>query len=220
MTEAEWLGCEDPTPMLAFLRRKAGARKMRLFACACCRRFWELAPDVCRGLIELAERYADKRYTGDRITQREATEALNAAQKCARGQLPGPKCAFVAADRLLRFQMEGGAAVWAARAVLNDARDELAETARVAERAVQAALMRDVVGNPLNPASIDSAWLTSTVVALAQGIYAERAFDRMPILADALQDAGCDNNTILEHCRGSGPHCRGCWVVDLILGKS
>ena len=60
----------------------------------------------------------------------------------------------------------------------------------------------------------------STVVSLAEGIYAERAFDRLPILADALQDAGCDNPDVLDHCRGDGPHARVCWVVDLILGKT
>ena len=66
----------------------------------------------------------------------------------------------------------------------------------------------------------DPAWLTSDVVALARGIYDERTFDRMPILADALQDAGCDSADILNHCRGAGPHVRGCWVVDLVLGKA
>jgi hypothetical protein len=62
-------------------------------------------------------------------------------------------------------------------------------------------------------------WLTPTVVALADGAYAHREFDRLPILADALEDAGCDNADILAHCRGPGPHVRGCWVVDLLLGK-
>ena len=68
--------------------------------------------------------------------------------------------------------------------------------------------------------SVDPSWLTSTVVQLAVGIYDEKAFDRMPILADALQDAGCDNADVLDHCRGPRPHVRGCWVVDLILGKA
>ena len=81
-------------------------------------------------------------------------------------------------------------------------------------------LVRDVFGNPFAPTQLfDPAWLTSTVLALAKGIYEERAFDRMPILADALQDAGCDSADILDHCRGPGPHVRGCWVVDLVLGK-
>lgn len=87
-------------------------------------------------------------------------------------------------------------------------------------RAVNAALLRDVVGNPFGPIALDPAWLTSDVLALARGIYDERAFDRMPILADALQDAGCENADVLNHCRGDGPHVRGCWVVDLLLGRS
>jgi hypothetical protein len=81
-------------------------------------------------------------------------------------------------------------------------------------------LVRCIFGNPFRPATLDPAWRTDTVVALARGIYDDRAFDRLPILADALQDAGCDNDDILNHCRDAGPHARGCWVVDLVLGKS
>jgi hypothetical protein len=73
---------------------------------------------------------------------------------------------------------------------------------------------------PFRPVALDRSWLTSTVVALANGIYSDRAFDRMPILADALMDAGCDNDDVLDHCRGEGPHVRGCWVVDVLLGKA
>jgi hypothetical protein len=80
-------------------------------------------------------------------------------------------------------------------------------------------IVRDIFGNPFQPVVLDPAWLTSTVMALAKGIYEERAFDRMPILADALQDAGCDTDDILTHCRGPGPHVRGCQVIDLVLGK-
>jgi hypothetical protein len=83
----------------------------------------------------------------------------------------------------------------------------------------QAAILRDIMGGVFRPVAIDPRWLTSTVTSLAAGIYAERAFDRMPILADALEDAGCDNSDVLTHCRGDGPHVRGCWVVDLLLGK-
>jgi hypothetical protein len=88
------------------------------------------------------------------------------------------------------------------------------------EQDEQANLVRDIAGNPFRPVAIDPRWLTSTVTDLATAIYEERAFDRMPILADALQDAGCDNDEIIGHCRGPGPHVRGCWVVDLILGES
>jgi hypothetical protein len=81
------------------------------------------------------------------------------------------------------------------------------------------AFLRDTFGNPFRPVTLDPAWLTSTVLQLATGIYADRAFDRLPILADALQDAGCESADILAHCRGPGPHVRGCWVVDRVLGK-
>jgi hypothetical protein len=81
------------------------------------------------------------------------------------------------------------------------------------------AVLRDVFGNPFRPVSFDPAWRTSTAVALAAGMYESRDFGAMPILADALQDAGCDSEDILNHCRGGGPHVRGCWVVDLVLGK-
>jgi hypothetical protein len=81
-------------------------------------------------------------------------------------------------------------------------------------------LLRDIFGNPFRPITPNPSWLTSTVVSLANGIYVEKAFDRMPILADALQDAGCDNEDILNHCRQPGEHVRGCFVVDSLLGKS
>ncbi|MCE9560579.1 MAG: hypothetical protein K8U57_00860 [Planctomycetes bacterium] len=87
------------------------------------------------------------------------------------------------------------------------------------EPAVQSALLRCVFGNPFQPVKLDPQWLTSTVTALAAGIYADRAFDRLPILADALQDAGCDCELLLSHCRELGQHCRGCWVVDILLEK-
>jgi hypothetical protein len=89
------------------------------------------------------------------------------------------------------------------------------------ELSQSARLLRDIFGNPFRPVTIDPTWRTSDVLALARGIYDERALDRMPILADALQDAGCDNDDILAHCRDTNtPHARGCWVVDLILNKS
>jgi hypothetical protein len=80
--------------------------------------------------------------------------------------------------------------------------------------------IQDVFGNPFRPVSLDPAWATSTVVSLARQMYEGRDFSPMPILADALQDAGCANDDVLDHCRGPGPHVRGCWVVDLLLDKS
>jgi hypothetical protein len=81
------------------------------------------------------------------------------------------------------------------------------------------ALMREIFGNPFRPVALDPAWLTANVTGLARGIYDDRRFEDMAILADALEDAGCTNRDILNHCRESGPHVRGCWAVDLVLGK-
>jgi hypothetical protein len=79
--------------------------------------------------------------------------------------------------------------------------------------------LREQLGNPFRPYHFDPAWRTETVLALATGIDADRAFDRMPILADALEEAGCDERGMLDHLRGTGPHARGCWVLDLILNR-
>jgi hypothetical protein len=82
-------------------------------------------------------------------------------------------------------------------------------------------LVRDIYGpNPFLPASFDPSWRTSTALALASSMYESRDFAGMPVLADALEEAGCESADVLAHCRGPGPHVRGCWVVDLVLGKS
>jgi hypothetical protein len=91
--------------------------------------------------------------------------------------------------------------------------------ARKAASAILCDIVRDVSGDPFNLISTDSEWSTSVVGLLAQAVYDERAFDRLPVLADALEEAGCTSADILDHCRSPGPHVRGCWVVDLLLGK-
>jgi hypothetical protein len=86
----------------------------------------------------------------------------------------------------------------------------------------QRALLVDIFGNPFRSSALDGSWLRwndATVARIARGVYEERAFDRLPILADALLDAGCDDEELIQHCRGEGPHVRGCWAVDLMLGK-
>ncbi len=87
------------------------------------------------------------------------------------------------------------------------------------EYKAQSALLRCIFGNPFRPVAFADSWRSETAVALATGIYEERAFDRLPILADALEEAGCDHADVLNHLRGPGPHARGCWVVDGVLGK-
>jgi hypothetical protein len=92
------------------------------------------------------------------------------------------------------------------------------EAIDIIERCLQE--YRCLLGDPRHPIALNPSWLTSTVTALARQMYESRDFSVMPILADALQDAGCEDAAILDHCRGPGPHVRGCWVVDLVLGKS
>jgi hypothetical protein len=92
---------------------------------------------------------------------------------------------------------------------------------RAAAERVFCDLLRDIFGNPFRPVPFDPKWRTSTAVLLAKQMYESRDFSPMPILADALQDAGCGNPDILNHCRDTSlTHVRGCWVVDLVLGKS
>jgi hypothetical protein len=93
------------------------------------------------------------------------------------------------------------------------------EAVEEAERRAQASLLKEIFGNPFRPVAFSTAWRSDTAVTLARQMYESRDFSAMPILADALQDAGCDSDDVLNHCRGSGPHVRGCWVVDLVLGK-
>ena len=88
------------------------------------------------------------------------------------------------------------------------------------EEEQQIALLRDIVGNPFHPVVADRSWLTQDALMLARAIYDNRAFNRMSILGDALEKAGCDNADILAHCRSKAEHVRGCWAVDAILGKS
>ena len=84
-------------------------------------------------------------------------------------------------------------------------------------------LLRDIFGNPFRPVAAEPSWTTwngGVVVKLAGSTYEGRAFERLPVLADALEEAGCTDADLLAHCRGGGEHVRGCWVVDLLLGKS
>jgi hypothetical protein len=209
MTEAEWLACEDPVPMLEFLRGKASDRKLRLFACACCRRVRHLLPDRrSRKALEASERFADGLITAEKLqfVRGDARWAANVATRKAEDS-EGVK--WIVAHLTEPDAQRVLFAIWPAAS----------SAGRETEQPVQCDLFRDIIGNPFRPITFDPSWFTSTVTFLAQAIYADRAFDRLPILADALEDAGCINADILSHCRQPGEHCRGCWVVDLLLGK-
>ena len=216
MTEEEWLTCADPKPKLEFLRGKASERKLRLFAVACCRRIWQLLPDErSRHAVEVAERYADAQATEEELLavgMDASAVPLNFSDMTSVNATEAALYTTGPTRYLLDSRQPGlNPALNAGLAVSGNALNR--------EQRHQALLLRDLFGNPFRPIAVDPAWLTPTVVQLAQTIYDDRAFDRMPELADALHDAGCHDADILNHCRGLGPHVRGCWVVDLILGK-
>jgi hypothetical protein len=235
MTEAQWLRCDEPGPMLAPLRDSEGWRKLRLFRVACCRRIWSLLVDPhSRAAVEAAERFADG-ASGAAELRAAADLALKAANTlgvgAARAHDPG-HAFWVAAQvahgatggPLTSLGVANHAAVAAGAAAYRVGGGLAAErAARSAEQAAQCRLLRDLLGNPFEAVlSADAAWLVRDGAAarnLAEAIYEERAFDRLPILADALEDAGCADAAVLGHCRGGGEHVRGCWVVDLLLGK-
>jgi hypothetical protein len=88
------------------------------------------------------------------------------------------------------------------------------------ERSIQCLLLRCIFGNPFHPYTLDPCWLNPTVKDLAHSLYSDRRFEDLPILADALEEAGCQEQSVLEHLRSPGPHVRGCWPLDLILGRA
>jgi hypothetical protein len=222
MTKKQWLKSADPRAMLEFLGKRASDRKLRLFACACCRRMWDFAKDErLHTLFSLVEGFADGAVKDRERAQRIGRAVLAATDADPQGCLASELCG-VARKKLNRTDCEFGvyaaaAYGWAKRG--NSARRF--DTAKQAERKQQTRVVREVFGYPPRPVPFDPVWRTSDVMLLANGTYTERAFDRMPILADALQDAGCDCDDLLTHLRDTrATHVRGCWALDLVLGKS
>jgi hypothetical protein len=224
MTEAEWLACDNPRKMLDFVRGTTGERKMRLFAAACCRRrlwvcaaCWPAEGDGER-VLAVSERYADgaasaeelqvaidfARTVADGFYHDTIQEAVNAVAQAL--DLQAPVKTFAA-------EPPGLNPVEAAREVVEQTAFSHRELAEVA------ALLRELLGNPIRPAVVSPAWMTQPARSLAGTVAATVDFTPLPILADALEDAGCTDQAILSHCRSPGPHVRGCWVIDLLLGK-
>jgi hypothetical protein len=213
MTETEWRDSADPDAMLSSLIGQASDRKLRLYGVACARRVRTLLTDPrSHEAIEAAERAADGQASQSGLGF--AHQAADEAADCSHG---GP--ALVAYD-VTDANASYSAAVTSKRAAGVCADAAGSDEAANVETEAQILLLRDIFGNPFRPVTFDPEWRTTTALALAQGIYDERAFDRLPILADALQDAGCDNDDILAHLRDTAtPHVRGCWALDLVLGK-
>jgi hypothetical protein len=210
MTEEEWLACPHPLGVLSPAARQASPRKLRLFPCGCCRHRWHLLPGDFRRAVELSEEFADGRAT------RKALQAAAAvpfrAWRGWKGEAGDPPFGGALAAYLAARPLRDNSRYMEPEAVLRDMFGP-------GEGEAATRLIRCVFGNPFRPVTSEPSWLTTAVVALARQMYESRDFSAMPILADALQDAGCENADVLGHCRGGGPHVRGCWVVDLLLGK-
>lgn len=204
MTEAEWLACEDPRAIIEYQRYVATDRKMRVFVVAACRKKLSAKDHVFFNLLEqLAE--------GDANSKKIA--AKRKPMNVPKSHQMGRFAENIYRQGLIDTDAYQAAinATWYATSIGHPLANETALK--------QSHLLRDIFGNPFRPVALDPSWISSTVKQLAEAIYDERAFDRMPILADAIKDAGCSNQDILQHCRSGGEHVRGCWVVDLLLGK-
>jgi translation initiation factor IF-1 len=214
MTEAEWLSCTDPVPMLEFVRSHVSDRKLRLFAVACCRRVSHMLAVEARECLELAERVAEG-LAGPEERKAGRDRALHApwlmddAFRSRRGPAKAAVC-----DALARHPYEAALlTAWRTRQLVPDRCD----------------LLRDIVPTPFRPAKLDPAWLAwngGVVKRLAEDICEQKASPagtldpiRLSVLADALEECGADAGMV-GHLRGPGPHWRGCHVLDLLTGRS
>jgi hypothetical protein len=216
MTEAEWFAATNVTPILRIGTTKCSPRKLRLFMAGWQRLRWEeITVPAAREAVALAERFAD-----GAVSKKEVERAYDDLRAAPHGSGSGTLAMIWPTSA----QMPAAVYQFLRQATPPEPSGWDGEKIRERYRALtasQAALFRDIVGNPFRPITFSSSWRTDTAILLARQMYKERDFSAMPILADALQDAGCDNPDILDHCRDANQiHVRGCWVVDLVLGKA
>jgi hypothetical protein len=225
-----WVEAQDVKALLRSLPRKCSPRKLRLFACACCYRvrdrfqgeeFWEL--------VLLCERFADGRVSRQevkRLTHFIQEAGFHNSRGFDASLYAAGECNFRGSQRVDRYTAWD--AEWAADACARYAagrsnpyrEGDEPPPAYFTESTNQCGGLRDLFGDPPRPVTFAPRWRTPTVLALAEGAYEERDFARLPVLADALEEAGCDNGAVLEHCRAEREHHRGCWVVDVVLRKA
>jgi hypothetical protein len=209
VTEKNWQAFTHPGDLLFYLEGNVSDRKLRLFACYCYRHFCnDFGEETSRQAVLVSERFVEGLATADELRDAyESTAFVNIWGEDWIGSGAGGAAAAAAAAASLPVR---AAAV--SRSI----------GAAPKDLAWQRALLDELFGNPFRVPRIEPAWLrwnAGTVPKLAEAIYEERVFDRLPVLADALEDAGCADADILGHCRSGGEHVRGCWVVDLVLGR-
>jgi hypothetical protein len=244
MTEAEWLACLEPYKMLFFLREKVSERKLRLFALACCRRIWQSITDPrCRAAVEFAERFVE---VGLARRKGRPGVAKAAEKACREASLAASQARELTAHAACMIQVHAchaafaavGESAWFAAALASDSsanalsserfRGDPTEPlvwtpdAKEAALAEQVPYLQDIFADPFHtPSPVSTtvlAWRAGAARKLAGRIYKEGTFERLPDLAHALEDAGCVDAELLGHLHGNGPHVRGCWALDLILG--
>jgi hypothetical protein len=251
--ETQWLSESSTFALLRQLtqhhraaRNAAGRRRLRLFACSCCRQLWHLFADPdARQAVEVAERFADGQArldeleAAERLAQDAESRAMNrilelTGGRAWQGPLPpdleaaqharGTAAAAAAAAATTGLATAAESAALQCVLAAGVARDRWDDGRPVqhAVEAMQCDLLRDIFGNPFRTLTLDPAWLTwqgGLLVSIAQRMYESRNFTDLRVLADALEEAGCSDLDILAHCRQPGEHVRGCWVLDLLLGK-
>jgi len=247
MNEAEWLAESNLFYLLIFLdcQKDKHARRLRLFACACCRRVWGLLRfDAAKRCVELAEAYADGEVTREELLAAHASAGFDTLGTQERGeadagtQISRRTLDAIGAARFLTsdyyFDIDGATIV--AQDTSKDPSADYLPAPReypgngvpsdLVEMAEQLELLRDIVGNPFRQILIDGSWRSPTVLRLATAAYDERALPsghldpaRLAVLSDALEEAGCADADLLGHLRSAGPHVRGCWALDFLLAK-
>jgi len=201
----KWKTCSDPGPMLDFLRGAAGERKLRLFAVACLRSILPAGAPF-HSALDAAEEVAGGKPS--RQVRKSFDEWGAIAMEA--GDPLGWAMHFALDDAASIVHLDREFTDWICG--LREGVSESAERKRFADH------LRCIFGNPFRPVSVEAAWLTPAVRSLARRMDQARDFSQMPALADALEESGCANSDVLDHCRSRTPHVRGCWVVDLLLG--
>lgn len=219
MTEEQWAVSADPAKVLEWLHKRASTRKARLYAVACFAHTWDLwrnSPDW--KTIPTLERLADgKAIEADRKTP----EASLIAPVDSLEDLLSTECILHIPDSILDSDFTCREAYCCVNQIVAEAKNAPTsyEGCEKDLRRELSELLRCIFGNPFRAVSFDARWRTLDVMGLAHAIYEDKVFDRMPILADSLMDADCEDKKIIAHCKDGLPHAKRCWVVDLILGK-
>ncbi|QEH34491.1 hypothetical protein OJF2_30300 [Aquisphaera giovannonii] len=226
MDMSQWMACNEPWEMLVFLEPRASDRKLQLFAAACCRRAWSIGPDRRHEeLVEAAERFANG-WLSEAEFER-CREAVIAMREDNPDEEPwSPSWCLTSATLHARG---GGAARYAARFVANglavlagEQESEAWHAALHDEMRHQCEILRDVIGDPFRPFRFDPSWLSHEgrpAQRMAEEMEESGRYDELGRLADVLEQNGCKDLAVLEHCRRASGHVPGCWVIDALLGR-